>query len=37
MKDIKFKVYIQEQSSGIHPLEIDIRAGKLWDVVSINF
>ena len=38
MKDIKFKAYIYDiTDEDSHPLEIDVRAGKLWDVVSINF
>ena len=38
MKDIKFKAYVYNLTDeDSHPLEIDIRAGKLWDVASINF
>ena len=37
MRSIKYRAYIQEQPSGIYPLEIDVRAGKLWDVTGINF
>ena len=38
MKDIKFKAYIYDLTDeDSHPLEIDLRAGRLWDVTSINF
>ena len=38
MKDIKFKAYIYDLTDeDSHPLEIDLRTGKLWDVTSINF
>ncbi|MFC2345562.1 YopX family protein [Campylobacter sp.] len=38
MRDVKFKAYIYDLTDeDSHPLEIDVRAGKLWDVVSINF
>nr|DAY39201.1 MAG TPA: YopX protein [Caudoviricetes sp.] len=37
MRSIKYRAYIQEQPSGIHPLEIDVLAGELWDVTGINF
>ena len=38
MKDIKFKAYVYDLTDeDSHPLEIDIRAGRLWDVTSINF
>lgn len=38
MREIKFRAYIYDLTSeDSHPLEIDVRAGKLWDVVSINF
>ena len=38
MRGIKFKAYIYDLTDeGSHPLEIDIRAGKIWDVASINF
>jgi hypothetical protein len=38
MKDIKFKAYVYVLTDeNSHPLEIDVRAGKLWDVASINF
>ena len=38
MKDIKFKAYVYDLTDeDSHPLEIDVRAGKLWDVASINF
>ena len=38
MRGIKFKAYIYDLTDeNSHPLEIDIRAGKIWDVASINF
>lgn len=38
MKDVKFKAYVYVLTDeDSHPLEIDLRAGKLWDVASINF
>ena len=38
MREIKFRAYIYDLTNeDSHPLEIDVRAGKLWDVVSINF
>ena len=38
MKDVKFKAYVYVLTDeDSHPLEIDVRAGKLWDVASINF
>lgn len=38
MKDIKFKAYVYDLTDeDSHPLEIDLRAGRLWDVTSINF
>ncbi len=38
MRDIKFRAYIYDLTDNdSHPLEIDVRAGKLWDVASINF
>lgn len=38
MKDIKFKAYIYDiTDEDSHPLEIDVRAGRAWDVASINF
>ena len=38
MREIKFRAYIYDLTDeDSHPLEIDVRAGKLWDVASINF
>ena len=38
MRDVKFRAYIYDLTDeDSHPLEIDVRAGKLWDVASINF
>ena len=38
MRDIKFRAYVYDLTNeDSHPLEIDVRAGKLWDVASINF
>lgn len=38
MKDIKFKAYVYDLTDeDSHPLEIDLMAGRLWDVTSINF
>ncbi len=38
MREIKFRAYIYDLADeDSHPLEIDVRAGKLWDVASINF
>lgn len=38
MRNIKFRAYIYNLTDeDSHPLEIDVRAGKLWDVASINF
>ena len=38
MKKIKFKAYVYDLTDeDSHPLEIDLRAGRLWDVTSINF
>ena len=38
MREIKFRAYICDLTDeDSHPLEIDVRAGKLWDVASINF
>jgi hypothetical protein len=38
MREIKFRAYIYDLTNeDSHPLEIDVRAGKLWDVASINF
>lgn len=38
MRETKFKAYIYDLTDeDSHPLEIDIRAGKIWDVASINF
>ena len=38
MREIKFRAFIYGLADeDSHPLEIDIRAGKLWDVASINF
>ena len=38
MREIKFRAYVYDLTDeDSHPLEIDVRAGKLWDVASINF
>ena len=38
MREIKFRAYIYDLTDeDSHPLEIDVRAGKLWNVASINF
>ncbi|OUT11589.1 hypothetical protein B9N62_06275 [Campylobacter concisus] len=38
MREIEFRAYVYDLTDkDSHPLEIDVRAGKLWDVVSINF
>lgn len=38
MREIKFRAYVYDLTNeDSHPLEIDVRAGKLWDVVSIDF
>lgn len=38
MREIKFRAYIYDLTSeDSHPLEIDVRAGKLWGVADINF
>ena len=38
MRKIKFRAYVYDLTGeDSHPLEIDVRAGKLWDVASINF
>lgn len=38
MRKIEFRAYVYDLTDkDSHPLEIDVRAGKLWDVVSINF
>ena len=38
MREMKFRAYVYDLTNeDSHPLEIDVRAGKLWDVVSINF
>ena len=38
MRKIKFRAYVYDLTNeDSHPHEIDVRAGKLWDVVSINF
>ena len=38
MKDVKFKAYVYDLTDeDSHPLKIDVRAGALWDVASINF
>ena len=38
MEKIKFRAYVYDLTDeDSHPLEIDLRAGKLWDVTSINF
>ena len=38
MRDVKFRAYIYDLTDeDSHLLEIDVRAGKLWDVASINF
>jgi len=38
MREIKFRAYVYDLTNeDSHPLEIDLRAGRLWDVTSINF
>lgn len=38
MREIKFRAYIYDLiNEDSHPLEIDVRAGRAWNVASINF
>lgn len=38
MREVKFRAYIYNLTDeNSHPLEIDVRAGRAWNVASINF